>query len=99
MTEFITRVCHGESRYEVIIKTDNEGRYKAAEKLARSLIGHEKPQTNADRIRAMSDEELAKWLCSILTAECCDRSCPARYMCDFDDNGLIKWLKQPAEEK
>ena len=56
------------------------------------------PQTNADRIRAMSDEELAKWLCSILTAECCDRSCPARYMCDFNDNGLIKWLKQPAEE-
>ena len=52
MTEFITRVCHGGRRYEVIIKTDNEGNYKAAEKFARSLIGHEKPQTNADRIRA-----------------------------------------------
>ena len=55
------------------------------------------PITNADRIRAMTDEELAKWLCSISTAECCDRSCLARYMCDLGDNGLIKWLKQPAE--
>ena len=55
------------------------------------------PQTNADRIRSMSDEELAKWLCGISTAECCDRSCPARDMCDFGDSGMIKWLKQPAE--
>ena len=54
-------------------------------------------KTNADLIRAMSDEELAKWLCGISTAECCDRSCPARDMCDLGDNGLIKWLKQPAE--
>ena len=28
MTEFITRVCHGESSYEVIIKTDSEDHYK-----------------------------------------------------------------------
>ena len=54
-------------------------------------------ETNADRIRAMSDEGLGEWLCSIATAECCDRSCPARNMCDLDDNGLIKWLKQPAD--
>ena len=61
------------------------------------IDGTAKPQTNADRIRAMSDDELGEWLCSIATAECCDRSCPARNMCDLDDNGLIKWLKQPAE--
>ena len=54
--------------------------------------------TKADRIRAMSDEELAKFLCDISTAECCDRSCPARGICGFGDNGMIKWLKQPAEE-
>ena len=53
--------------------------------------------TNADRIRSMSDEELAKFLCGISTAECCDRSCPARGICGFEDNGMIKWLKQPAE--
>ena len=27
-----------------------------------NLATKEKPQTNADRIRAMSDEELAKWI-------------------------------------
>jgi hypothetical protein len=40
-----------------------------------------KPQTNADRIRAMSDEELAENLCDRrLTKEI-----------------WLKWLKQPAE--
>jgi hypothetical protein len=40
-----------------------------------------KPQTNADRIRAMSDEEMAENLCDRrLTKEM-----------------WLKWLKQPAE--
>lgn len=56
-----------------------------------------KPQTNADRIRTMSDEELAKFLCDISTAECCDRSCPARHICAFEDEGMIIWLQQPVE--
>lgn len=56
------------------------------------------PMTNADRIRAMSDDELAKWICSIMTAECCDQRCPGRDICTFGDNGLIKWMKQPADE-
>lgn len=97
MTEFITR-NYGNKEFEVIIKTDRKDHYKTTQDFARRLIDHEKPQTNADRIRAMSDEELAKWLCDISTAECCDRSCPARDMCDIGDNGMIKWLKQPAEE-
>lgn len=54
--------------------------------------------TNADRIRAMSDEELAEWICSIMTAECCDQRCPARDICNLGDNGLVKWMKQPAKE-
>ena len=64
--------------------------------LFRSLVPE--PQTNAARIRAMSDEELAKWLCSLMTAECCDQRCPARDICNLGDNGLAKWMKQPAEE-
>ena len=66
MTEFITRGCHAEHRYEVIIKTDSEEHYCAAQAYARLLIGHQKPMTNADRIRAMSDEELL----NILSAPC-----------------------------
>lgn len=51
--------------------------------------------TNADRIRAMSDEELATWL----TDFCCatvGNAANARasmYQC-----GLLKWLKQEASE-
>lgn len=28
------------------------------------------PMTNADRIRAMSDEELSAWVCSHMTPDC-----------------------------
>jgi hypothetical protein len=49
-------------------------------------------QTNADRIRAMTDEELAKWLCEITTCECCRW---AKWTgCEVRD-----WLKQPCKEK
>lgn len=51
--------------------------------------------TNADHIRAMDDDELAKWLCGISTAECCDISCPGRDMCERGSNGLAKWLRLP----
>ena len=54
-------------------------------------------QTNADRIRAMSDEEIALWLC--LNYSC--TKCPGQDLCTINDgkhNGLTKWLKQPAEK-
>ena len=46
-----------------------------------------KPKTNADRIRAMSDEELAVWM-----AEC------NAYGERADASQWLPWLKQPAEE-
>lgn len=60
MTAFISR-AYGSKEWEVIIKTDNEDHYKYAELFARKLIDHGKTHTmtNADRYRAMSDEELA----------------------------------------
>lgn len=90
MTEFISRVCHGESRYEVIIKTDNEGDCKAAEEFARSLIGHKKPQTNADRIRAMSDRELAEFLYGFAYGVEALGAC-------WDCQGeALEWLREPT---
>ncbi len=91
MTEFITR-NYGNEDFEIIIKTDSKNHYKATEDFARRLIGHAKPMTNADRIRAMSDEELAdvvkcphadNW-------DLCIRNC---------FNCRIKWLQQPVKEK
>lgn len=54
---------------------------------------NEKPQTNADRIRAMSDEELAEFI--------------VRKVKDIHHQGMyevawpawLKWLKQPADEE
>lgn len=43
-------------------------------------------KTNADRIRAMSDEELAKWL-EYEGGGACAEVC-----------GWLDWLQQPAEE-
>ena len=46
-----------------------------------------KPYSNADRIRAMSDEELARWLEYEGGGACAE-------MC-----GWLNWLQQPAEEE
>lgn len=58
-----------------------------------------KTQTNADRTRAMSDEELAVFLCERVVM-CSGKHCPGAGLCVAGDgkaNGLKKWLKQPAE--
>ena len=62
--------------------------------------------TNADRIRAMSDGELAEWLVS-KTIYQESGFCPPSYLnflTGFDDTkeiaieGTVKWLKQPASD-
>ena len=60
---------------------------------------HEEKPTNADLIRAMSDEELAEFLCD-RTENCNLGYCPGADLCNHFDgkaNGYLKWLKQPAE--
>lgn len=49
--------------------------------------------TNADRIRSMSDEELAELLCSMTYCY----ECSYKNACTHDD-GYLDWLKQPAEK-
>ena len=53
--------------------------------------------TNADRIRSMSDEELAKEYDNRIYCG----GCPVREKCDetldLCDTLLLEWLKQPAE--
>lgn len=62
-------------------------------------------KTNADRIRAMSDEELAAMLAAFCdVAECRSPSgdvCPFRPDCPFDClalGGWKPWLQQPVKE-
>ena len=59
-------------------------------------------KTNADKIRAMSDEKLATFI-SEIADECernteCNQHC---YGCDIEycvRESCLKWLQQPAEE-
>ena len=54
------------------------------------------PQTNADKIRAMSDEELSK----VIREPFCDKrtheECTISY-CGVCDQCVLDWLQQPAE--
>lgn len=54
--------------------------------------------TNGDRIRSMTDEEIASFICKICVRECCDLTCPARNICADGDNGLQKWIKMEVNE-
>ena len=69
-----------------------------------SYLDYPKPhkaRTNADRIRAMSDEEMSVWLCGLFSVLTCYTHCPGCDFCndaDGESNGLKKWLQQPAEE-
>lgn len=52
-----------------------------------------KPQTNADRIRAMSDEELAKFL---YTDPMCEGQ---RYCSEYGcEDCILDWLRQPVKD-
>ena len=55
------------------------------------------PQTNADRIRAMSDEELEVFLCGIAATNGCG-GCMVQEYCYAEHNGFGDWLKQPVKD-
>lgn len=53
-------------------------------------------ETNAERIRSMTDSELAEFLCSI--TDCYNDKCPAKELCHINHNGMMRYLKRKAEE-
>jgi hypothetical protein len=60
------------------------------------------PMTNADRIRAMSDEELRDFLFNKVSVDSICNFCVPKMRterkCDGHcRNGILEWLKQPAE--
>ena len=57
-------------------------------------------KTNADRIRSMTDEELAAWIAGMSTiCECCAElnECASPRGFNRCSHGIEDWLKQPAE--
>lgn len=46
-----------------------------------------------EKIREMSAEELAIFLCTLMSADDCDRKCPAVEYCYLNHNGMLDWLE------
>lgn len=58
-----------------------------------------KPKTNADRIRAMTDEELAEWMA--INTDCFFCKIKNKNVCSLDERTCTEewrfWLKSPVE--
>ena len=58
-----------------------------------------KQMTNGDRIRAMSDEQLADFLGQYKFCDMCVEGCDACTYYGECENRLLEWLKQPESEE
>lgn len=92
---------------ENLLKMAEQKLQSAAEKISKDLIAtcYKEQQTNADRIRAMSDDELAEWLVKKTKYQESAWSEPSylNFLTELDDTmesaikGTVEWLKQPVE--
>ena len=60
----------------------------------------EKKVTNGDALRAMTDKDLAEYLCGRI--DCYPGTCPGYLLCRLHSgkaNGLLMWLQQPTEKQ
>lgn len=65
------------------------------------VCGHKTnmPQTNADRIRSMTDEELALWICGVYDIEEENgKFINGIIIPGYAPHDIEEWLQQPAEE-
>ena len=96
---------NGEAIYYEYLGTDfakNTVNIKPKKDICRTCNGSGHiTQTHADYIRAMSDEELAKWIDWLFgRCEWCDTDKMAADECNDVECTpcILEWLKQPAEE-
>ena len=53
--------------------------------------------TNRQWIQSMNEDDLALFLCNLMTREGCDKACPAREICSSGKNGLRQWVRLAAD--
>lgn len=61
-----------------------------------------RPMTNADHIRAMSDHDLAEFLCAIMDCcgnDACGTFCPMWKCCNDGPDNVEDWLKLPVDKE
>ena len=93
-TEFNTQVGNGE--YRLQFETNNEAHYLLMQSAARRCIDHAH-MTNADRIRAMTDDELNELFHDIYNAGAEDAVAYEWGQRTYSFEWTIDWLKQPAK--
>ena len=93
-TGFNTQVSNGE--YRLQFETDNREYYLLMQETARSLVDGGQT-TNADSIRAMSDEELNDLFNDIYDAGADDAVAYEWGQRTNSFEWTIEWLQQPAE--
>ena len=76
---------------ELVVHDPNYPYWIVTRSRSKCRLYNAKPQTNADRIRAMSDEELATDLLDMFE-EICEDGVPCK-------EWMLGWLKQPAENQ
>lgn len=54
-------------------------------------------ETNGDRVRSMTDEELAEFLCGVYDEEETDKFICGTIIPNYYEEAICDWLKQPAE--
>ena len=95
-TEFNTQVGNGE--YRLQFETNNEAHYLLMQSAARRCIDRAH-MTNADRIRSMTDEELALWICGVYDIEEENgKFINGIIIPGYSPHDIEEWLQQPAEE-
>lgn len=95
-TEFNTQVGNG--KYCLQFETDNKEHYLLMQSAARRCIDHAH-MTNADRIRSMTDEELALWICGVYDIEEENgKFINGIIIPGYAPHDIEEWLQQPAEE-
>ena len=95
-TEFNTQVGNGE--YRLQFETNNEAHYLLIQSAARRCIDHAH-MTNADKIRSMTDEELALWICGVYDIEEENgKFINGTIIPGYAPHDIEEWLQQPAKE-
>lgn len=95
-TGFNTQVSNGE--YRLQFETNNEAHYLLMQSAARRCVDGAR-MTNADRIRSMTDEELALWICGVYDSEEENgKFINGIIIPGYAPHDIEEWLQRPAEE-
>ena len=98
MTEFKTDISENGKKFELVFQTDNKVYFEKIQAMARECIDH-KPVTQFDRIKAMTIEEMAEFICGIFDVQPDD----SKYINGdlipmYDENEIRQWLQMEVSE-